>query len=74
MAPGFEPLPLLSILAIGIAIYILPSISAYIMGHKYLARIILVNVFLGWTGIGWIACLIYSMKESHGEATGEEQD
>lgn len=43
-----------------IFIYFLPSYVAYKKNHKHLNAIQMVNVFLGWTIIGWICSLIWA--------------
>jgi hypothetical protein len=47
----------LSILAL---IYFLPTIIAANRGHS-VAGILVLNLFLGWTGIGWFALLLWSL-------------
>jgi Superinfection immunity protein len=49
-------------LAIGIAmsIYFLPAIIAGFRNHHNTAAILILNLLLGWTGIGWIASLVWS--------------
>lgn len=42
-----------------LAMYFLPSILAH-QKHNF-AAIFLVNLFLGWTVIGWIVALIWAM-------------
>jgi hypothetical protein len=41
-------------------IYFMPTIFAGINKKQAGASILFVNVFLGWTVIGWIVCLIWS--------------
>jgi hypothetical protein len=45
-----------------IALYFLPVIIAWLRGHHNKAPIFLLNLFLGWTGIGWLAALIWSVS------------
>jgi hypothetical protein len=42
-------------------VYFLPTIIAGCNRHRSFVGIILVNVFLGWTGVGWICCFIWSV-------------
>lgn len=42
-------------------LYILPSLIAYCRGHKQSPAIILLNIFLGWTIIGWLIALLWSV-------------
>jgi hypothetical protein len=45
---------------IGLAVYFLPSIIADRRRHHNRVPIILVNLFFGWTAIGWIAAFIWA--------------
>ena len=42
-------------------LYILPSLIARKRDHKQETAIILLNLLLGWTLIGWIAALIWAV-------------
>jgi hypothetical protein len=42
-------------------LYFLPSIVAFIRGHHSRLGIFLLNFFLGWSGLGWIIALIWSL-------------
>jgi hypothetical protein len=46
---------------IGLALYLLPTIIAVARRSTSLVGIILVNILLGWTFIGWIAALVWSL-------------
>ena len=43
------------------AVYFLPSIIAFKRGHRKAVPILLVNLFLGWSGLAWIIALIWSL-------------
>lgn len=45
-------------------IYILPYIVAALREHKQVGAIFILNLFLGWTFIGWIAALIWACTNS----------
>ncbi len=49
-------------LAIGVLIgtYFLPSVIAFSRGHQHSAPILLLNLFLGWTLVGWVAALVWA--------------
>ena len=57
MQPGTGVLLLL----LGVALYLLPIILAYIREHRNLAAIVVVNLLLGWTVVGWVLCLAWSV-------------
>lgn len=45
---------------LGIILTALPIVIAAMRGHPNTAAIAAVTILLGWTGIGWIAALIWS--------------
>ncbi|MEY5098743.1 MAG: hypothetical protein RJA36_1462 [Pseudomonadota bacterium] len=57
--PQFEPIFLVYLIGIPL-IYFLPSIVARLRDHRQMPAIFLLNLFLGWTGLGWIAALVWS--------------
>ena len=44
----------------GIALYLLPTIVAVARGKKNILGIVLVNILLGWTFVGWIVALVWA--------------
>ena len=42
----------------------MPTIVAYQGNHKNTQAISTANFFFGWTGIGWIICLIWAQCKS----------
>lgn len=42
--------------------YFIPTIIAVIRKHQSTPAIVLINVLLGWTLIGWIAALVWSLS------------
>jgi len=49
------------ILIIALAIYFIPTVIAAARGHRNAAPIIMINLLLGWTFVGWLVALIWSM-------------
>jgi hypothetical protein len=49
-------------IAIGIFLYLLPAWIAWSRKHHQKGPIILVNVLLGWTIIGWLWALVWSVS------------
>ena len=49
------------ILALAVAVYFLPSIIALKRDHRNAMVILCLNIFLGWTFLGWIASLVWSL-------------
>jgi hypothetical protein len=52
---------LFPLLIIGIAIYFIPTFIAASRQHKNTLAIVLVNILTGWTFIGWIVALVWSV-------------
>ena len=48
------------IIVVYLCVYMIPSIIAW--NKKDFLLVLLVNVFLGWTGIGWIGALILALR------------
>ena len=46
---------------LGLAVYFLPIIIAAVRHTKSIVGIILLNVLAGWTFIGWIIALVWSL-------------
>jgi len=49
---------------LGLALYFLPTIIAAARRAKNLVVILLVNIFAGWTGVGWIVALVWSLVDA----------
>ena len=43
-----------------IILYFLPTVIASLRHHQQTAAIAVLNIFLGWTLLGWIAALVWS--------------
>lgn len=41
--------------------YFFPTWAAYKLNHKNLLPILVLNLLLGWTGLGWIGALIWAL-------------
>lgn len=49
---------------LGVAVYFLPSLVAAARQTHNVTGIFLLNLFLGWTGIGWIIALLLAIASS----------
>ena len=49
-------------------IYFLPSIVAFFRKHVQAAPIFILNLFLGWTLIGWVGCLAWAVSANTRQA------
>lgn len=55
-------LNILVMLIFTLGMYFLPSIIATTHRHKNIIPIILLNIILGWTFIGWIIAFIWAIS------------
>ena len=59
---------LLDIVAVAVG-YFLPAVSAYRRRHHNRQAILLLNLFGGWTVVGWIVAVVWSFTASPSEPT-----
>ena len=52
-------------LALGIWIYILPSIIAFQRNHKYKWPIAAINILLGWSVFAWVGSLVWAIMPNN---------
>ena len=52
---------LIPVILFGIVFYFIPSIVAFARHHRQSLAIFLLNLFAGWTFIGWVAALIWAV-------------
>ena len=50
------------VFGVGFFMYFLPSIIALMRGKRNTLAIFLLNLFLGWSVIGWIVALVWAAK------------
>lgn len=51
----------LGMLAVLVIVYFVPTFIGSIRNHPNAVAITLLNLFLGWTLIGWVAALVWSV-------------
>lgn len=51
-----------------LTLYFIPTLIAWRRKHHGLGIIVCINLLLGWTFLGWIAALIWSLSYSHRRA------
>jgi hypothetical protein len=49
------------VFVISLFFFFLPTIIAMARHHRNKLAIFLVNLLLGWTGVGWLAALIWAL-------------
>ncbi len=62
-----EGMVLLLLVVIYAAIMFIPTFVAFHRRHDHRMIILVINAFLGWTGIGWAGTMIWALTE---EAAG----
>lgn len=51
-----------TVIAIILVLYIIPSIIAAARYHRQLGAIVVINLFLGWTLLGWVIALAWAFS------------
>lgn len=55
----------LLIIGILIAIYFAPAMLAAYRNHTSMGGILVINIFLGWTFLGWVVALAWAASGRH---------
>lgn len=55
------------IVLVFIVLYLFPSVIAIKKKHKDLIKILIINIFLGWTIVGWIISLVLAINMQNKE-------
>lgn len=45
----------------GLPLYVTPAVIAFVRGHGHRIPVLALNVVLGWTGLGWLAALMWAV-------------
>jgi Superinfection immunity protein len=54
----------LTFIAILVGIYFLPLLVAWKRRHRNAVAIAVLNLFLGWTFLGWVAALVWAFTDN----------
>jgi hypothetical protein len=54
------PLGVVIVYLCSVAVYFIPAIVAAWRGHHNTAAIVVLNLFLGWTVLGWVFALVWA--------------
>lgn len=65
---GYSNTVALIVFFVGLAVYFLPTLVASTRLHPNSKPIMLLNVFLGWTLIGWVGALVWSASKIDSQA------
>ena len=67
----FGFLLMLVLIAAVLALYFTPTGVAHSRAHSKIASIFVLNLFLGWTFLFWIAALVWAVSENNAVAPKE---
>ncbi len=56
-------MPELLLVVLIFAFYFLPTLIAFLRQHKNKLAIFLLNLLLGWTVLGWVVSLVWSVMK-----------
>ena len=56
-------MPELLLVVLIFAFYFLPTLIAFLRQHKNKPAIFLLNLLLGWTVLGWVVSLVWSVMK-----------
>lgn len=62
------------VLVFGIMIYLLPWVVANMRGRDGQTMILLLNILLGWTVLGWLVLLIIAFTGESGSARAAKEE
>lgn len=62
------PATMLSLTVIAFLFNFIPAFIAFSRHHHNRIAILVMNFLFGWTGIGWIILLIWSLSSKNGQA------
>ena len=51
------------ILGFGFVLYFLPAIIGFARSKRDAGAILVLNLLLGWTAIGWVIALVWALKQ-----------
>lgn len=54
---------LVLLIAAGLVVYFIPTVIAYKKERDNKNSILALNIFLGWTLVGWVVSLVWALKE-----------
>ena len=64
MAGFAEVFAIIAVLVLPVVIYLVPTTIAVNRKHNNAGAIAALNIFLGWTFIGWVVALVWAMTDN----------
>jgi hypothetical protein len=61
--PYNEAILFLLLVIIGLIIYFVPSIVAVLRRHHQMKALVALNIFLGFSYIGWVVALVWALTD-----------
>jgi hypothetical protein len=61
-AAGFGGVLALFLIAVAIAFYFLPTIVGWARSVRNIGSVAVINLFFGWTFVGWVVALAMSLR------------
>jgi len=52
-----------SVIFLLVVAYFLPALVAMLRGHRQAVAILVLNLLLGWTGIGWAVAMVWAVMQ-----------
>lgn len=52
------------LVVIGMVVYFVPCLVGSRRGHRNAMPIFVLNLFLGWTFVGWVGALVWAMADN----------
>ena len=71
VSAGLMPIGILALVFLASVLSIVPSVIAVLRGCKQAGSIACVNIFSGWTCVGWIIALVWALKAPAADDSGE---
>lgn len=66
---GMDVVTIIVFSVFGILLYFIPSVVAWKRKHRQFVPIMIVNLFLGWSFVGWVIALAWSFMSPSGETS-----
>ncbi|MFC2117754.1 superinfection immunity protein [Bacteroidota bacterium] len=63
MSSSDETALIIALIILGIIVHFIPAYVAYNRKKKNRAAILILNIFLGWTLLGWVGALVWAMTK-----------